>query len=206
MSKGVLIHRAADVYSPFDAREAKCLREYVEAVDSFVATDALKQSWKWKIERVDVETSRCEEYLEYAGEEALFDMAGRFRLLYVSKHRMSFDAIRKLLHEHVEARESPLRAEALAELRILRGMKKTALSNPWNIRIGGERLSSEGIIDMHLNGRYLHRDDDKVEMLESASVIIRSEFLAVVKGLAHVFTVGRAVVEPVLREPSLLPV
>ena len=92
----------------------------------------------------------------------------------------------------------------MAELRLLRGMKKAVLSNPWNMTIGGKRLSSESVIDMHLNGRYLHRDDDKAEMLESVSVIVRSEFLALLKGLAYVFKVGRAVVEPILGEPSLL--
>lgn len=49
---------------------------------------------------------------------------GRFRLLYSHQHRMSFDAVRSLLNRHLTP-ESPLYAEARAELRTLREMKKS---------------------------------------------------------------------------------
>jgi hypothetical protein len=144
------------------------------------------------------------EELDYAGEGALFGMAGRFRLLHSASHGMSFDAVRGLLYAHVSD-ESPLRDGALAELRVLRAMKKEALRSPWTMEIDGKRRSPAEVIDLHLNGRYLHRDDDKAETLGSAPILIRSEFVSLVKRLSWVFAVGREVVKPILAEPSLVP-
>jgi hypothetical protein len=71
--------------------------------------------------------------------------------------------------------------------------------------MNGKVLTSDDIINMHLYGRYLHRDRDKAAQLENASVVVRAEFLELVRRLAHVFKVGHAVVAPILAEPSLLP-
>lgn len=204
MSQGVLINRPEQVYTPFDTDEVKRLREYVDAVDSFLKMEVVQRTWRWSIERVDPETSTHRESLDYVGEDALFDMAGRFRLLYANQHRMSFDAVRSLLNRHL-APESPLYAEARAELRTLREMKTHALKSNWKGMINGRPLTGETVIDLHLNGRYLHRDGEKADLLDEVSVIVRGEFLGFVKALAQVFDTGRAVVSPILATPSLIP-
>jgi hypothetical protein len=202
MSKGVLINRAAEVYAAFDAAEAKVLREYVTVAHSLLAMEFLKHTWKWSVELKDGETSTYEEKLDYVGEEALHDMASRFRLLYDPKNRMSFSAVERLLRNHV--RESPLRAAALDELKVLRQMRKEALKSPWKLALGGEQVSAARVVELHLNSLYLHRED-KVDLLDNTSVIVKAEFLSTVQRLAQVFALGRAVVAAVLDEPSLLP-
>jgi hypothetical protein len=203
MNRGVLIDRAAEVYAPFDAREAKRLREYVTEAGKLVERDSLTQACKWRVKKVDEVTSTYREELDYAGEEALGDMAGSFRLLYSPKEQMSFDAVRALIYAHVG--EGPLHDDALGELKLLRTMKKKALESPWTMTINDKRWSPEDIIDLHLNGRYLHRDEDKADLLDAAPILIRSHFLSIVKRLAWVFAVGREVIVPILAEPSLVP-
>jgi hypothetical protein len=195
----VLINRAAEIYAPFAAAEVTRLTEYRDTVDSLLAKEAVTGAWSWKI------TADEGSWLDYVGEDALHDFAGRFRMLYSQQEPMSFDAVRALLHRHVIARESPVQEQALNELKTLSKMKKEALKSPLTATMNGKVLTSDDIINMHLYGRYLHRDGEKAAQLENASVVVRAEFLELVRRLAHVFKVGHAVVASILAEPSLLP-
>lgn len=203
MPEQVLINHAPEIYSPFASAEVGRLREYVETVDSLVGMKAITETWSWKIEIVP-DGNGASEQMDYVGEEALHDAAGRFRLLYDHKEGMSFDAVRALLYVHVADHESPLQEQALAEFKILGKMKKQALKSPLMVRVGDTVLTSHDIIDLHLSGRYLHREAEKVALLENLSVIARAEYLELLQRLAHVFKVGSAVVEPILATPSLL--
>jgi hypothetical protein len=204
MTDQVLINRARDIYDPFEVVEAMHLLEYCDTVESLLKQEAIKSTWSWKIEVRDGGGTSVEE-LDYAGEDALHDFAGRFRMLYSHKEPMSFDAMRALLHRHVASHESPLQQQALTELRTLGKMKKEALKSPLTARMNGKELTSHDIIDLHLSGRYLHRDPEKAAQLANASVLVRAEFLELVARLTHVFKVGRAVVDAILAESSLLP-
>lgn len=203
MPEQVLINCAPEIYSPFADDEVARLREYVETVDSLLGMKAITETWSWKIEIVP-DDSGATEQMDYVGEEALHDVAGRFRLLYDHKEGMSFDAVRTLLYAHAADHESPLREQALAEFKILGKMKKQALKSPLKVRVGDRVLTSHDIIDLHLSGRYLHREAEKVALLENLSVIARAEYLELLRRLAYVFRVGKAVVEPILTTPSLL--
>jgi hypothetical protein len=84
----VLINHAPEIYSPFASAEVGRLREYVETVDSLVGMKAITETWSWKIEIVP-DGNGASEQMDYVGEEALHDAAGRFRLLYDHKEGMS---------------------------------------------------------------------------------------------------------------------
>ena len=67
---GVLVDDPAEIYAPFDAREVKCLREYVDAVEDFAEQRVLKETWKWTVEIRDRDTQTYGEELDYVGEPA----------------------------------------------------------------------------------------------------------------------------------------
>jgi hypothetical protein len=146
--------------------------------------------------------------LEAPDDETVRAVAGLFRSLYNDHEPTSYAAIIKLVSRHAHERESPRRETAVAELRRLRKLKAQALqAGLVTYAPGGQALTPEVLIETFINGHYLHKDENRMAVLEDlrGDVVLMFEFLSSLQRLSRVFSIGRAVVRPILDTPDLLP-
>jgi hypothetical protein len=128
--------------------------------------------------------------------------------LYESGEGTSLHRTLNLLCDHVREHESPLQEQAMDELRMIRKWHKEA-AKPHGLRIemDGRNLTPKVLIEVFLYGRYLHKDQDKLALLEQAApvALLQFEFLSTMQVLAKIYRcVGQEVVRPILKTRSLV--
>jgi hypothetical protein len=198
------LEEPAEVYSPFDSTESQRLRTYADDVQTLVSSrffDGLKLA-------VTVGEPGIGDTLEAPDDETVRAVAGLFRSLYNDHEPTSYAAIIKLVSRHAHERESPRRETVVAELRRLRKLKAQALqAGLVTYAPGGQALTPEVLIETFINGHYLHKDENRMAVLEDlrGDVVLMFEFLSSLQRLSRVFSIGRAVVRPILDTPDLLP-
>lgn len=214
MSDSVL-RLAGQIYSPFDPRETRRLRNYVSDVEELVAS-AFFQPGEQKLTLSAEMGGPLLSTLVYPGEEAVRAVVGLFRQLYNHHEPTSYDQIIKLLSRHAQERGSQHRDVAVAELRALRAWEKDALrptialkwqhTRPDGSMAYEEDLTPEVLIDLFLHGKYLHKGNEKSDKLEAWPLahIAQQSFFGAMTALAQVYWVGRNVVAEVLEVPTLL--
>jgi hypothetical protein len=193
----------AEIYTPFDVGEVKRLSEYVADVEELVEADFFKSGgWKWRLTGGVLDPT--EEEINYPGEQALHQIAGRFRQLYADHEPTSYNHILKIVGAHVG--ESPRRQDAIDAIRDLRRWKREAVQHRGvSFDINGEDLTTEALIDLWLHGHYLHKGNAKADKLDALPLksVLLSEFMGAISRLSQVFWIGRNVVKPILETPSL---
>jgi hypothetical protein len=121
--KDSVLRLAAEIYSPFDARETRRLRTYVVDVEEFVGS-AFFQPGERKLTLSAEMGGPLRSTLLYPGEEAVRAIVGLFRQLYTHREPTSYHQILKLLSRHAHERGSEPRQAAVAELRTLREWRR----------------------------------------------------------------------------------
>jgi hypothetical protein len=210
-----VLRLAAEIYSPFDARESRRLRTYVADVEELVGSTFFQPS-EQKLTVSSEIGGPLQTTLAYPGEEAVRAVVGLFRQLYAHHEPTSYHQIFKLLSRHAHNRESEHRDTATAELRALRDWEKEALKPTmaltWqHARADGsiefeEDLTPEVLIDLFLHGKYLHKGNAKSDKLDAWPLahVAQDSFFGAMTTLSHVYWVGHNVVAEVLKVPALL--
>jgi hypothetical protein len=216
MSDSVL-RLAGELYSPFDPRETRRLRGYVQLVED-LASSTFFQSGEQKLTLSTDAGGPLKTTLDYPGEEAVRAVVGLFRQLYNHNEPTSYNQILKLLGRHVHERDSAHRDTGLEELRALREWEKDALRPTmelkWqHIRPDGtlayeEELTPAVLIDLFLHGRYLHQGNEKSDKLDAWPLahLAQHSFFGAMSALSQVYWVGANVVREILKTPALLDV
>jgi len=202
------LEHPAEIYSPFDAEETRRLTTFADDVDSFV-NSAFFKDLKLSLTVGAEELGPLGERLEYPGEEAVRAVAALFRSLYESGEHASFHATLNLLSRHVRERNPSSEQEVLDIFRGLKRWKAQAL-RPRGLRIAinGQELLPRDLIELFLYGVYLHKDPEKVALLEQFAPvgILQLEFLSTMQILSKLYgATAREVVRPILETPSLVP-
>jgi hypothetical protein len=209
MAKESPLEHISEIYSPFDAADARRLRVYVDDVETLVASSFFKgPALSLTVGGPDLEGQGISEKLDGPNEEAVRAVAGLFRSLYDDNEPTSYNATLSLLGRNVHEHESPRQRDAKDALRDLRKWKARALlPGGMTIKSNGRELTTVDLIDLFLYGRYLHKDDEKVGTLQDfpLDAVLMFEFMGAVQRLARIFWVGRNVVKPILETPSVLP-
>jgi hypothetical protein len=199
---------ASEIYAPFDEAETRRLRHFVADVEG-LANSALFSNPTNTVTISAGMNEPLKERLEFAGEEAVHAVVGRFRQLYNGHQPSSYNHILKLLGRHVHERESPHQREALDALKELRKWEGEARrsTSGLQIKVNEDVLSGPVLIDLFVHGHYLHKGNAKSDQLEAFPLrgMLLSEFIRAMTVLMHVYWVGRNVVARVLETPSLLP-
>lgn len=193
----------AAVYSPFDASESQRLRTYADDVATLTSSRFFDGSRL----TITIAEPGVGDSLEAPDEETVRAIAGLFRALYNDYEPTSYVAILKLLRQHAHKREGAQREAAIAELRGLHGLKAQALqAGLVTYAPSGSALTPQVLIETFINGHYLHKDEKRMAVLEDlrGDAVLMFEFLSSVQRLTSVFTVGRSVVEPILKVHALV--
>jgi hypothetical protein len=209
-----VLRLAAEIYSPFDARETRRLREYVESVEDLVESAFFKHG-KNTVTLSAEAGGPLMSTIDYPGEEAVRAVVGLFRQLYNHHEPTSYNSVLKLLGHHVNERDSAHREAAVAELRALRVWEKEALRPTMQLiwqhtRTDGtveeEELTPAVLIDLFLHGRYLHRGNEKSDKLDAWPMahLAQQSFFGAMMTLSQVYWVGANVVREILKVPALL--
>lgn len=205
---------ASEIYSPFDVRETRRLRQYIADVEELTGSAFFQPSDR-RLTLSAVAGGSLESTLAYPGEEAVRAVVGLFRQLYNHREPTSYHQALKLLGEHVHQRDSDHRSAATAELKALREWEKDALRPTvglhWQHRgldgsVGSEELTPAVLIDLFLHGRYLHKGNEKSDKLDAWPLahLAQHRFFGAMLDLARVWWVGRNVVSKVLAVPPLI--
>jgi len=199
---------ASEIYRPFDAAEVKRLRNFVGDVEGL--RESALFSNPTNTVRISGEVNRpIKQELDFAGDEAIHAVVGRFRQLYNRPEPTSYASILKLLGRHVHERESPLQREALDAIKELRKWEGEArdVKGGVEINVNGETMTGPILIDLFLHGHYLHKGNAKSDALDvfPLRAMLLSEFIRAMTVLMQVYWVGRNVVAQILETPSLLP-
>jgi hypothetical protein len=210
-----VLAEAADVYTPFDERETKRLRQYVADVEEMVAS-AFFQPGKQTLTLSAEMGGPLQSTLIYPGEEAVRAVVGLFRQLYNHHEPTSYHQVLKLLGRHVHDRDGDHRDAALAELKALREWEKDALQPGMALRwqhcrpdgsvAHEEDLTPAVLIDLFLHGRYMHKGNEKSDKLDAWPLahVAQQSFFDAMHGLSQVYWVGANVVREILKVPALL--
>lgn len=210
-----VLRLAAEIYSPFDARETQRLRTYVADVEELVGS-AFFQPGEQKLTLSAEMGGPLQSTLVYPGEEAVRAVVGLFRQLYNHHEPTSYHQIIKLLSRHAHEHGSEHRDAAVAELKALREWEKDALrpttaltwhhARPDGTIAYEEELTPEVLIDLFLHGKYLHKGNEKSDKLDAWPLthVAQQVFFSAMTALSQVFWVGRNVIVEVLKVPALL--
>ena len=210
-----VLRLAEEIYSPFDVRETRRLREYVQSVEDLTSS-AFFKSGKNTVTLSAQAGGPLKTTIDYPGEEAVRAVVGLFRQLYNHHEPTSYNSVLKLLGHHVNERDSAHRDEAIAELRALRGWEKEALrptmqliwqhTRPDGTVVEEEELTPVVLIDLFLHGRYLHRGNEKSDKLDAWPMahLAQQSFFEAMMTLSQVYWVGANVVKESLKVPALL--
>jgi hypothetical protein len=198
---------AEQIYAPFTDAEVKRLQHFVADVEG-LRHSALFAEQK-NVVRISAGVDEpLKQELDYNGEDAIHAVVGRFRQLYNRREPSSYDQILKLLGRHVHERESPLQREALDALKELRDWEDEARQSRggMQLKVNDEVLTGPILIDLFVHGHYLHKGNEKSDMLEALPLrpMLLSEFIRAMTVLMRVYWVGRNVVVEILKTPSLL--
>ena len=202
-----------DIFTPFSAPEQERLRRYVERVQKLLNLSFFKSPGE------TLKIMGCDDGVVTSGtdgfdEEALMATIGLFRMLYHETDHTGFMATMNLLLSHVRS-DSPVRDEALKDLRGLKRGRADILRRSdigmvvQRIRPDGscveERMSTKRLVDLWLNGYFLHGDEAKTAALEEWPIehLPLWEFCGTIRRFAQLFAVGRNVVVKVLESPEL---
>jgi hypothetical protein len=209
-----VLRLAAEIYSPFDAGEARRLRTYVADVEELVGSTFF-QPGEHKLTLSAEMGGPLQSTLAYPGEEAVRAVVGLFRQLYNHHELTSYHQILKLLSRHAHERDSQYRDAAVAELKALRDWEKDALrptiALKWqHARPDGsiayeEELTPEVLIDLFLHGKYLHKGNEKSDKLDAWPLahVAQQVFFSAMTSLSQVYWVGRNVVVEALNASEL---
>lgn len=114
-----VLRLADEIYSPFDIRETRRLRDYVSDAGELVGS-AFFQPGEQKLTLSAEMGGPLQSTLVYPGEEAVRAVVALFRQLYNHHEPTSYHQIIKLLSCHAHERGSQHRDAAVAELKALR--------------------------------------------------------------------------------------
>jgi hypothetical protein len=210
-----VLRLAEEIYTPFDARETRRLRNYISDVEELVASRFF-QPGEQKLTLSAKMGGPLQSTLVYPGEEAVRAVVGLFRQLYNHHEPTSYHQILKLLSRHAHERGSQYRDAAVAELKALRDWEKDALrptiglkwqhARPDGSIAYEEDLTPEVLIDLFLHGKYLHKGNEKSDKLDAwpYAHLLQQSFFNAMSWLSQVYWVGRNVVAEVIKVPELL--
>jgi hypothetical protein len=202
------LESASEIYRPFDAAEVKRLRNFVGDIEGLASSVLFTNPTNTV--RISAEANQpLKQELDFAGDEAIHAVVGRFRQIFNQHEPTSYASIMKLLSMHVNERDSALQHEALDEIKALRKWEKEAhdLKGGVEINVNDETMTGPILIDLFLHGHYLHKGNEKSDQLEAFPLraMLLSEFIRAMTVLMRVYWVGRNVVVLILETPSLLP-
>lgn len=199
---------ASEIYAPFDGAETRRLRHFVADVEGLRHSALFSNPTNIVTISAGI-NQPLKEKLEFAGEEAVHAVVGRFRQIYNRHEPTSYSQTLKLLGRHVHDRPSPHQREALDALKELRDSEDEARKSTSGIeiKVNNDVMTGPVLIDLFVHGHYLHKGNPKSDLLEAFPLrgMLLSEFIRAMTVLMHVYWIGRNVVARVLETPSLLP-
>jgi hypothetical protein len=196
------------------ARPSERLRRYVERVEKLLDLSFFKSSPGETLKIMGSDDGVVTSGTDGFDEEALMATIGLFRMLFHESDHTGFVAAMNLLLSHVRS-DSPLRAQALRDLRGLKRGRAGILRRAdiamvvQRVQPDGsfveERMSTKRLVDLWLNGYFLHGDETKAAALEEWPIqhLPLWEFCGVIRRFGQLFAVSRNVVMRVLESPAL---
>jgi hypothetical protein len=202
-----VLDRPLEIYAPFDARESARLRGFVADVEELASCSFFENPGS-KITLSGGVNRPLTTQLTYAGEEAVRAVVPIFRQLYSHKEPTSFVRVFDLLADHARARGSEATNEALAALKEFRTAEREILRDPdgVDLRLDNERLTPRVLVDLFLNGHYLHKGNAKSDKLAQWPLadLTKQSFFATLVHLRNLYWTAANVVRRILAQTELL--
>lgn len=211
-----VLAQPGDIYTPFSTLEVRRLQRYVDRVNQLRESSFFEHPghrMKGTLVGVGVVQNLR---VDSPGEEAVRAVVGLFRELYVDSNETSAKAVLGILDRHARLRRCALATQAREELRTFRDrLTNRKLKDPYGVYLEEEPSGSalverppSQIVDLWLNGEYLHYDLEKADQLgelEPATEMMRMTLHSAIRDYAREWSAIARFTAVALRELSLQP-